>query len=387
MPYRILLRRDLSENWNYNDPVLMSGEPGYEMDTRKFKMGDGQTPWSQLPYYAGVTGPAGISNLPGPTGPTGPIGITGPTGAPSSVTGPTGEGVATGGATGQVLYKLTNSDFDTGWKNIDVLYTNSNPVPAPGVGGIAANSTFSNKSMSEMWTALLYPYQLPAFDTFSIAGQVTILEVGNPISADPEFTWTLSNAENIEADSIIISNFTKGTIIAEGVATGASPYQSAQDPVQSFSAGTNIYRILGVNTNLTSFTKDFTINWRWKVYYGASDLEILTPTQIKNLNPGTPNLQTTENGTYSFPAVQTPNYKYFCWPDSFGSPSVEPNGFTLNGLKMPMATSADDPFYQYNVNGWSYGVTGVVNAYGATASYRVYRTAEALGGAVNIIVS
>ena len=59
MPYRILLRRDLSQNWNYNDPVLMSGEPGYEMDNRKFKMGDGQTPWSQLPYYCGVTGPTG----------------------------------------------------------------------------------------------------------------------------------------------------------------------------------------------------------------------------------------------------------------------------------------------------------------------------------------
>lgn len=71
MPYRILLRRDLSQNWNYNDPVLMSGEPGYEMDTRKFKMGDGQTPWSQLPYYLGATGPVGVA---GPTGPTGPSG-------------------------------------------------------------------------------------------------------------------------------------------------------------------------------------------------------------------------------------------------------------------------------------------------------------------------
>ena len=64
MPYRILLRRDLSQNWNYNDPVLMSGEPGYEMDTRKLKLGDGQTPWSQLPYYCGVTGATG------PEGPT-----------------------------------------------------------------------------------------------------------------------------------------------------------------------------------------------------------------------------------------------------------------------------------------------------------------------------
>jgi putative NADH-flavin reductase len=48
MPYRILLRRDNSLNWTYNDPVLMTGEPGYETDTNKFKVGDGQTPWSEI---------------------------------------------------------------------------------------------------------------------------------------------------------------------------------------------------------------------------------------------------------------------------------------------------------------------------------------------------
>ena len=81
MPYRILLRRDLSQNWDYNDPVLMTGEPGYEIDTRKFKMGDGQTPWSQLPYYAGVTGATGSQGATGATGPTGAQGVTGPQGA------------------------------------------------------------------------------------------------------------------------------------------------------------------------------------------------------------------------------------------------------------------------------------------------------------------
>jgi hypothetical protein len=72
MPYRILLRRDNSLNWTYNDPVLMTGEPGYETDTNMFKIGDGQTPWSALDYYAGITGA---------TGEIGPVGATGPEGA------------------------------------------------------------------------------------------------------------------------------------------------------------------------------------------------------------------------------------------------------------------------------------------------------------------
>ena len=51
MAYRILLRRDNSANWTYNDPVLLSGEPGFETDTYKLKIGDGQTPWTALPYF------------------------------------------------------------------------------------------------------------------------------------------------------------------------------------------------------------------------------------------------------------------------------------------------------------------------------------------------
>lgn len=103
MPYRILLRRDYLENWNYNNPVLMTGEPGYEIDTERIKIGDGQSPWTALPYYSGITGATGAdSTVPGPTGSigiTGPTGSTGPTGANSTVPGPTGSSGATG-ATG-----------------------------------------------------------------------------------------------------------------------------------------------------------------------------------------------------------------------------------------------------------------------------------------------
>ncbi len=86
MPYRILLRRDTLANWIYNDPVLMSGEPGYETDTGRIKIGDGSNPWTSLPYYTGITGPAGPIGPSGPTGSVGPIGPTGPEGP----TGPAG---------------------------------------------------------------------------------------------------------------------------------------------------------------------------------------------------------------------------------------------------------------------------------------------------------
>jgi hypothetical protein len=147
MPYRILLRRDLSQNWNYNNPVLMSGEPGYEMDTRKFKMGDGQTPWSQLSYYSGVTGPAGISNVPGPTGATGATGPTGPTGATgiSNVPGPTGSTGDTGptGATGATgATGISNVPGATGATGAT---GNSNVYPSPSSPEIVVGSWIDGK--------------------------------------------------------------------------------------------------------------------------------------------------------------------------------------------------------------------------------------------------
>ena len=80
MAYRILLRRDSSINWETQNPVLLSGEPGYETDTGKLKIGDGSSMWSDLDYYVGATGAQGIQGDTGATGPTGATGATGPTG-------------------------------------------------------------------------------------------------------------------------------------------------------------------------------------------------------------------------------------------------------------------------------------------------------------------
>ena len=50
---RILVRRDEAQLWSDNDPVLLKGEMGYEMDARGLKFGDGNTRWQKLPYFMG----------------------------------------------------------------------------------------------------------------------------------------------------------------------------------------------------------------------------------------------------------------------------------------------------------------------------------------------
>lgn len=47
---RIQLRNDTAENWATVNPVLLKGEIGIELDTRKIKVGDGTTNWADLKY-------------------------------------------------------------------------------------------------------------------------------------------------------------------------------------------------------------------------------------------------------------------------------------------------------------------------------------------------
>ena len=50
------LRRDEAADWTLKNPVLEDGEPGFEKDTLKLKIGDGVTPWNQLDYLASGNG-------------------------------------------------------------------------------------------------------------------------------------------------------------------------------------------------------------------------------------------------------------------------------------------------------------------------------------------
>ncbi len=54
MAIQIELRRDLGANWTSTDPILADGEIGIEKDASpvKFKIGDGTTIWSLLPYFS-----------------------------------------------------------------------------------------------------------------------------------------------------------------------------------------------------------------------------------------------------------------------------------------------------------------------------------------------
>lgn len=50
MATHIRTRRDTTLNWAAHNPVLQLGEMGYDTDLHKFKVGDGTSTWSLLPW-------------------------------------------------------------------------------------------------------------------------------------------------------------------------------------------------------------------------------------------------------------------------------------------------------------------------------------------------
>ena len=58
----IKLRRALASEWERVNPILLSGEPGVELDSFKLKIGNGILSWNDLPYIAGGVGTTLIYN-------------------------------------------------------------------------------------------------------------------------------------------------------------------------------------------------------------------------------------------------------------------------------------------------------------------------------------
>jgi hypothetical protein len=54
MSTKIQIRRGLASTWTSSNPVLSSGEIGFETDTYKLKIGNGSSAWTALNYFSDI---------------------------------------------------------------------------------------------------------------------------------------------------------------------------------------------------------------------------------------------------------------------------------------------------------------------------------------------
>jgi hypothetical protein len=209
----IKVRRDSAANWTFADPTLASGEIGFETDTNQIKIGNGVDEWTLLDYASGgasveisETAPADpdagnvwfnstdgtayiyydnawVSLNPGIAGPQGPSGVT------ASTTAPVDTGVLwvdtdeepdvpvpAGGATGQVLAKVSATDYDTAWvpQNLRVFSnstTRASAIPTPTDG---MTTYLQSTDLLETWNGTAWASPTPAIPAAVTPGLVFI---------------------------------------------------------------------------------------------------------------------------------------------------------------------------------------------------------------------
>lgn len=279
----IKVRRDSAANWTFADPTLASGEIGFETDTNQIKIGNGVDEWTLLDYASGgasveisETAPADpdagnvwfnstdgtayiyydnawVSLNPGIAGPQGPSGVT------ASTTAPVDTGVLwvdtdeepdvpvpAGGATGQVLAKVSATDYDTAWvpQNLRVFSnstTRASAIPTPTDG---MTTYLQSTDLLETWNGTAWASPTPAIPAAEIPGLVFIKSqtIGTSVS-----TVVVDNAFSATYDNYRV------------FVTGGTNSVDAQKLTLRLGAATTAY--YGGTTNVTFSTGSQAIIW------------------------------------------------------------------------------------------------------------------------------
>lgn len=237
----------------------------------------------------------------------------------------------------------------------DIYMQESNPVPV-NHGGLEAGTDINGMSVRDVLHMILYPYQYPSFTQFYINAQPSIIEVGDVVNGGVRtFTWSTSNSQNIQPNSIAIKDVTGNVVLGSNLANDGTEDLDIGADKQLTSPGTYTWQISGLNTKNQTFTRNFTVRWEYRVYWGYNANDTLTEIDVKNLQ----NSQLKQNfsGNYSFSNPGSLVYYYWVWPDTWGLPN------SITDTDTGFAVDWDDN-----------GTVDVTNAFGVTTTYRVIRT-------------
>ena len=260
MAIQIQYRRGSASDWATTNPTLAIGEPGYETDTGKFKVGTGTTAWNSLPYSSGIQGPTGPTGAVGPTGPTGPQGIQGiqgiqgPTG-PTGALGPTGpqgiqgiqgiQGVAgPTGPTGSI--GLTGPTGPTGatpaigGTNTQVQYNNA------GVFAGSANLTFDGTTLTA--AGLAGPHNGTVGATTASTGAFTTLTTSSTVTLSggtANGVAYLNGSKVLTTGSALTFDGTNLAVVGSSSGTGGGAFSAVRNGASYVFALGNKSALLG----------------------------------------------------------------------------------------------------------------------------------------------
>jgi hypothetical protein len=256
-----------------------------------------------------------------------------------------------------------------------LLYVNTAATPTT-IGGIPAGSTFTGQTMQQMWDMLLYPYQPPAFTSFSRTNLLSQYELGQQVEISGQtFTWTNSNDSNVVLGSLYIEQLNPVTTT---IATGLNPDTPGPGnttltlgtTISSSSLATlGLYRITGVNTQSGTFNSTISRTWKPRWYYGRSTNTSVGESEVTGF-------------TSSLTSGVVNNYVSIT-----NDPSNTTYIYLVIPSTLPQPTDLRDSVAGCFGNNIPYTNLGTItfnNAYGVSQTYDVYRTVNIVGGSLNV---
>lgn len=275
------------------------------------------------------------------------------------------------GVTYYLTYDGANMQFFTSNPAPTSTATYTNPAPTTAtLGGIAAGSTFSAQTIQQMFDALLYPYQAPGFSSFSRTNLATTYELGQTVSIGSQtFTWGTSNSPNVSAGTVSITqNFSPSkTLFSNG-----NIFSTATTLSDTYSAGTSttttLYSINATNTHGASLSSSISRSWRPKWYYGKFSGATVNSSELVTLGASAL-VSSVVNTYYTIGSSVGAEYIYFAIPNTLMQPSdFRDSTGGCFGTNHPYLTQ---------------GTVSVVNTYGVTVNYTVYRFTNPTAGGLN----
>ena len=208
------------------------------------------------------------------------------------------------------------------------------------------------------------PYNAPTFTGFSINSFGTN-EVGQSTSAGNQtFEWVTENSDNINDDSIVITDVTDDTVLASNVEDTGSEVVNLPSYTNT-SSTVHTWKISAINSKGLLFNRLYTIPWLWRVHHGESTELLLDSVGVLALRAS--ELLVDSNKTYS---CLDGGYKYIAYPVVFGLKTSFIDNLTDIAIDMVAPT-----------------VVSLTNIYGVVQDYYVHRSVSLLLGAVDIRVS
>lgn len=275
MATTIRLRRDTSENWTANNPILALGEPGVETDTKKMKIGNGVNDWRNLSYVEYPL-PVATNSAFGTVKPDGTT-ITINAGVLTAIGGTgggggSGSGTVNSGSSGCLaFYPSAGTVVDDAqgllWNSLTSVFTVNGTLSATNINGSINSSSLTGTIPS----TIIPTATTSALGGVKVDGTTVVINDGTISSVLPIATNTTLGGVKVDGTTVIINDGVitavggggggSGTVNA-GTASRLAYYPSSTNVVDDITDVTwnNLTNILSINGTLSATTITGSIN-------------------------------------------------------------------------------------------------------------------------------